>query len=348
MPIDPRSTFLTHSNYIRAIDTLIGTHYLTGSYPLGRPSHRILEALAGQVQASRTYARLNPRPAGVDHHSIKSALRNAWGTELLLVTTGEIAHDELIGIANNWAVVQAYYASYHAVQALVIARGEPRPQSHPTTQRQYSSFWAARPVDLSPWSLGWQAGQCLNLPSNRKVSTIHAWSSCNDSNCWDLVAMALRTTREDLIEARIKDERDRKRSAARTAWQHEEQTRLAKNKRPRPQPQAPLPRLTQADKITVEESLRPTTVLEYLYRLRIRSNYADATMFTDGPETPHESRAVHHALCRITSATLLVHELLVGKLIGWANLDSMVDEWLESPTTATNLGLGARRELLAE
>ena len=89
------------------------------------------------------------------------------------------------------------------------------------------------------------------------------------------------------------------------------------------------------------------TLIDYLYRLRLRSNYEDATMFTDGPDSPAESWMVYDHLCRITSTTLLVHELHVGRVIGRATLTSLVDEWLNSAAVnAPNLGLAARRDIL--
>ena len=88
-------------------------------------------------------------------------------------------------------------------------------------------------------------------------------------------------------------------------------------------------------------------LLDYLYRLRLRSNYEDSTMFTDGPERTSDSRQVHRSLCRITSATALIHELFIQKLIGPARFDAIADDWLAaSGSPARAVGLGSRRELL--
>lgn len=267
---------------------------------------------------------------------------------MLLASSGELAHDELIGLANNWAVVQAYYACYHAVQALAVARGHPRPKSHPKTQQLYRSFWVAASVLLPPWSLGWSSSGCTNPPPGRSVSSnIHQWKTCDDDTCWDLVALALRTTREDTLKEKIKQERRRGQTDHRKQWQDEEKQRLARGFRPRKEPKFPLPQLPAADKSRIDNRLRPTTLIDYLYRLRMRSNYEDATMFTEGPDTAHESRAVHRNLCTVTSTTLLVHELYIGRLIGSRRLGGLVDEWLKSSAVeAPNLGLHARRDIL--
>jgi hypothetical protein len=93
--------------------------------------------------------------------------------------------------------------------------------------------------------------------------------------------------------------------------------------------------------------MRPTTLLDYLYRLRVRSNYEDCTMFIEGPEDPSESREVHRHIQRITSATLLVHELHIRQLIGRDRLARLVDGWLKDPVIdAPSIGLQSRRDIL--
>ncbi len=113
-------------------------------------------------------------------------------------------------------------------------------------------------------------------------------------------------------------------------------------------PKFPRPRLTAAEKRDIEVKTRPATLLDYLYRLRIRCNYEDATMFTDGPDSPNQSRAVHLALRHIVSATMLVHETWLLKLIGKAELIALMDEWSAGVTIQPGtLGVRARRPVLA-
>jgi len=62
--------------------------------------------------------------------------------------------------------------------------------------------------------------------------------------------------------------------------------------------------------------VRSYTILDYLYRLRIKANYQDAGMFIDGPEDESASRRVHRDLVTIASCTLLVHECHIGGIVG--------------------------------
>ncbi len=110
---------------------------------------KALNALASRVSASPSMA--TTLPESIDEDQVRRSLANAWGTELLLALSSRYAtDDEFVRLANNWAVIQAYYVVYHATQALAVAKGFPRPDSHPKTQNQYLSFWVPRPLDLTP------------------------------------------------------------------------------------------------------------------------------------------------------------------------------------------------------
>ena len=346
MPSDPKAAFRTHSNYLLAFCTLIDTNYSTRR-PFPPRQAEVLQGVSDAIRTSRTFTGLKLPSSAVDASALRRALRNSWGTELLLGLSGRFADDDLVGVANNWAVVQAYYACYHSVQALILARGQVGPMSHAKLQQHYASFWVTRRVNLPPWSLGWHSGACRNLPSDRCVRRIHQWKACHEDTCWDLVAQALRTTRKELLGERIGDERERRQTGNRKTWEQEEQRRLSRGQRPRKKPRFPLPRLTAPEKEKLDSGLRPTTIVDYLYRLRKKSNYEDPTMFTDGPEDPSDSTQVHRNLCNVTCATLLAHELHVGRLIGRAHLESLVDEWLDgSAASGPEIGLRLRRDLI--
>ena len=98
-------SFTTHANYLRALASEAGLSAI-GSEARG------LASLSKRVSACPTM--LNKRPVQVDKDQVRRSLTNAWGTELLLSLTGRFSlDDEVLRIANNWAVVQAYYVVYH-------------------------------------------------------------------------------------------------------------------------------------------------------------------------------------------------------------------------------------------
>jgi len=320
--------------------------YHTGVSLLSLPLSKQLAHLAPVVVALPSMT--PPATAKPDLSQVQTSLVNAWGTELLLAFGGQLAsEEELLRLMNNWAVVQAYYVGYHAVQALLAARGQKRPESHPKTQAQFAALWADRTLQLPPWTLASCDGGWCNPPPQHAIDdSLSQWSRCDSHSCWSLAAKALRTTREEVVPERLSAARDRKRVANRKAWREEEQRRVDMGKRPHKEPDWPRPQLTAAEKREVHGKVRSYTVLDYLYRLRIKTNYEDAGMFIEGPEDHLSSRNVHNDLVAIAGCTLLVHELHIAAAVGRDQLLEWVDAWLGPNAHGQQLGLVLRRDLI--
>ncbi len=67
----------------------------------------------------------------------------------------------------------------------------------------------------------------------------------------------------------------------------------------------------KAEKEDVHRRLRPFGLIDYLYRLRLRSNYEDSAMFIDGPEDEGPSEQVRSDLCLLAGSTSLVCEMYI-------------------------------------
>ena len=238
---------------------------------------------------------------------VRRSLESAWGTELLLLLSRRLLiGDEIVGVSNNWNVVQAYYALYHATQAVLVARGFERPDTHPKTQRMFLDVWGNLPVEFAPWSLS--VGANGPRPTSIQVDPkLHVWTGVDSRTCWTIACKALLTTRADVVGERMGDAREEKRKARRKSWTLKQATRGT----PRREPVFRLPRLTAEEKSQVNATTRNYTILDYLYRLRIRANYEDSAMFTDGPEDPGDSESVRGFLLRLVSASLYVSERLL-------------------------------------
>lgn len=351
MPAEPNEfygSFLTHANYLRAFSMLCRVPY-TPKLLLDVPDwDRDLPALkAGVAAVGPMDASGLPSPL---EEQVENSLRNAWGTELMLALSGTIgAEDELLRLMNNWAVVQSYYCCYHATQALLAARGQQRPETHASTQRQFVSLWVSPNIDLPPWSFGVAHGGWCNLRPGETIDDSEStWATPSRFNCWSLAGKALRTTREDRVTERLKTAREEKRKANKKKFLSEQAQRQQEGKRPRKEPTFRLPRLTEEEKEAAEGKVRAHSLMDYLYRLRIKTNYEEPRMFTQGPEDPDPSLFVYGAVLSLTSSTLLVHELRIRQLVGTKKLLGWVDDWLQkSGSAAEGLGLTRRRDLLA-
>jgi hypothetical protein len=338
-------SFRAHANYLHAFGMLCHAPYQKGITLLMPSIAKVYANMAPAVAASRSMAiAQNAKP---DLTQARASLENAWGTELLLALGGQVATDEdLVRLMNNWAVVQAYYVGYHAAQALAVARGHPRPESHPKTQTLFATFWADRPLNLPPFSLAACDGGWKNPPPRAIDDSLNSWSNCDSSSCWNLAAKVLRTTRQEKVVEALSRERDRRRTANRKVWAAEEARRLADAKKPRVNPGFSRPRLSADDKRKVEARVRSYTVLDYLYRLRVKTNYEDAGMFIDGPEDDLVSKQVHRDLVLISGCTTLLHELHIGAIVGRARFLKWTDDWLKRNSAGAAIGLGLRRDPL--
>lgn len=341
MPGPPIETFRTHSNYIKAFSLLVHDPVLSGRI-------NIYQLLKDR------FLRYNVLPQnripGLNLDQINSSLRSAWGTEaLLLMTKRIISEDELVRLSNNWSAIQVYYVFYHCTQALHVARGHPqRPGNHPSTQNIYYDAWAARSLRLPPWSLAYGKNGAVNIPLGHNPDmSIHSWESCEGNAIYDLSIKALMTTRREALENKLKEKRESKKRDNRRCWQLNEDRRLERGLRSRHAPFFSLPRLTDTEKELINRNLRPYTIMDYLYRLRIKTNYEDSNMFSDGPEDSASSTYVRNSLCRIANGTLFLHELAIRNLVGREIFLRWTEEWIRRHIPQdVQLGLVIRQRYL--
>jgi hypothetical protein len=333
---DAKETFRTYANYIRALAELASFPILTlgSGARLARVAERIHEnvvAVAPQRQP--------------DVARVRASLVNAWGTEMILnVTMTYAQEDELVGLTNNWAAVQLYYSAYHSTQALLVARGYDRPQSHEQTQRMFGDLWVNRVANLPPWSIGMGPSGIRNGPNRDVDHTIHSWSACTSQSCWDLSAKALRTTRDDVVAAAMHRARLEKQRARRRTIGEQPQHLRSSSALPL---HVALPRLTGEEKHNVQQRVRTFTFLDFLYRVRIKTNYEDAAVFVEGPDSPAQARLVRRDLAHLAASTSLLNEIHIQLLIGAQVVREWAQEWVANNHPGGRpLGLASRLPLL--
>ena len=299
------------------------------SRPSGAVGTNILEALSRRIVASGLIT--GRRRDSLDTDQVRKSLHAAWGTEALLQLTGRVlGEEEILRLSNNWSAIQTYYVFYHCAQALHVAGGHELPDSHPKTQNIFCDQWAGRHGDLSPWAFAYGFDGLVNVPPRVSVDMrIHSWSRCDGDNLWSIAGKALMTTRRDVVKEKRKEQRERKRLTVRRLWRAEEQRRIALGSKARRELKYALPKLTEEELVGVDRNTRPFTIMDYLYRLRIKTNYEDSNMFTDGPEDNQGSRNVRISLCQIANGTLLLYERAIQAIIGSHQLREWADAWIE-------------------
>jgi hypothetical protein len=241
----------------------------------------------------------------------------------MLNLTGRVVPPEGLPTATNWSTIQAYYAVYQVTKGLAAAASrDNRLESHPSVQAFYMNYWTDGPrAQLPPWSLMHSTTGPANAPVALQ-SGVHNWSSIDDMSCWSIAANSLRTTRDDAVaEALKKARRDKakERNRALPEGSSRKRSRTAN--------------LTADERTSTERSVRAFCLIDYLYRLRIRSNYEDVMMWVSGATAEYEPVQIQRSLELITSATLLVSELFIQQKTGRAWFVDQAKTWLSSGGT---------------
>lgn len=204
-----------------------------------------------------------------------------------------------MAFANLWAPVQAYYAVFNAFTAMAMTvSGSKPPKTWAASQVAYSTSpfvtpWTAR-VGGPPgaWTFDGFGGATLD-------HTISNLTAPRPANAPSLLAKALRTTRQDQID----EHRDGWRKGLKTAAG------------------TPRKNLPTAVLMANATALRPTTLFDLLYRLRLRSNYKEGDALLSGALGPADAATFHDAVADIVAATLLTTEIYLSHLIGKATLE---------------------------
>lgn len=341
VPESVEGRFRTHHHYVEGFCWLADRRAtISGGVALA--------AVASKAQAAGL--RDKPPPE-IDRSQVHKSLRNAWSTEVLLALPGEWAkdEDEFLRLSNTWGVVQAYYTGYHVTQALIVAKGNLRPTTHPQTQQQYAALWVDRPLDCPPWTFGVSHRGWHNAPRGADIDlSLHPWTTCSSTSCWSLAGRALKSTRDDAVRKQVDAERDKALKRRKKEWEAEEADRLAAGRSPRRSPTFGRPRLTDVQKTACDSRVRTYTLLDYLYRLRIGANYDDASVFTDGPDNDADSYLLHRRIAFLASGLALMGELRIRELVGADHFDRWAEQFAAAniPPGYT-LGIKQRLHLLS-
>ncbi|MDT5101285.1 MAG: hypothetical protein QOC76_5022 [Mycobacterium sp.] len=249
----------------------------------------------------------------------------------------------------------AVYVGYSSVQALVVANGQPRPASHPKTQEQAITFWANRSASVPPFSFAAKPGSSWNRDPqayahgpDRDIDNVHSWIACDSTSCWDIAALALRTTRQDAVEKQLTEARQKKIRQKRKEWQTAENARLAKGKPPKTMPVWKTAQLSTAEKAACEQNVRAYGWLDYLYRLRIKANYEEARMFTEGPDDEHTSAIFARNMIRFATAVMIAHEVRIARTIGKTAFLDLANTWTATNSPPATMGIGLRLPILTK
>jgi hypothetical protein len=226
--------------------------------------------------------------------TVARELEMAWNKESSIRTLSEIDPTRLPSLLPN-AAVNSYYAIYHGARAWIAASGQPPPDTHTKVLHALADAAAERLLFPPPWDLvciGYpKAGEAdfPGLPDDLLLGPLHGWRLAHsDETLHTSLCTLLRTTRARTFKKRKADWRKRNKKAGVPA--------------------------TIAHKLA--ETLPPTTFFEFLWRLRVRSDYHDIAALIPGRRQTYHAVDIQQALTTIVSATLALFEALIAHASG--------------------------------
>ena len=313
--IDAANTLATYRNYLTALSTFTHNRY--------RGPGGLLQSLAKAQRALNGFGRLGrltSQPPG-----IRELLFNAWHTEVALGLPQAYPDPGLIRYTNQWAPVQAYYAVYSLWRAW-FAIEDKHVRSHAKVLRSASSLIRERALFPSPWNYACAGGYLLTDAQHIgfqsvQISDVSALSTPGRHPVGDdWASKALRTTRKFFLSQREDD------------WKSENRTRSGH----------PYRRIPPNRRQLIRRQLHPTTLFDFLYRLRIRSNYRDVDDFVSGQLRDADARRYFEGLLDFTQSTMLLVEAIIREALPHGQYEGHAQRFLSSSQAAKYSGLSRR------
>lgn len=308
--------FITYKRYLQHLELALTKTY--GTEPaLGRGVGKAVDSLPAVQRIKRRP--LEPKLCD----AVARELGMAWNEESSIRVLSEIDPTNLPWLLPN-AAVNSYYAIYHGARAWIAASGQPPPDTHTKVLHALADAAEERLLFPPPWDL-----VCIGYPTEREaefrgrpdeiiLDPLHGWHGWqlahSDETLHTSLCTLLRTTRARTFEKRKADWRKRnKKAGVPAAIAHE-----------------------------LAETLPPTTFFDFLWRLRVRSDYRDIDALIPGGRQPYHAVDIQEALTTIVSATLSLFERLIAHASGPEVLGAAGRAFVERVGTAGGSAVSQR------
>lgn len=290
--------FQVHKNYLLGLSQHLQERYGEG---LDDASRGLVEELRRQ----RGYGRI--QCTSIDRKACGTALSLSWTglIQLELASWSQVRFD--LAYTNAWAPVHAYYAVHGAARAWLTAQGQTT-TSHAATLKAIGSEVQGRHLYPEPWDVSC-TGCCHN--GSHIFQNVASQSAIADPGLllqapsldtfWPRYLKMLETTRKQVLEQRYND------------WKQQQGKK----------------RITMAQKQQVATGVPPTTLFDFLWRLRVRSNYQDveSVLMTNVADAWHQD--FHDSIRLVAHLSSLVFETLLAARIGRQAYGDAIDSFMK-------------------
>lgn len=239
--------------------------------------------LLGELE-NRGLAKLSGKPLAGDADALRSVLLNAWSSELALYLV-DLDQTEKLWLGNQWSQVQSYYATSRAASGWLLAHCGAVPETHAKLLNSVGAQVTGMRLYPQPWALTCSSVVPSAAYDGFPAAPHEVSNLLSDADPLDRCAMMLRTTRDREVKRRV------------------EQVKRHRKKKKAP----------NGEYARQDARLRATTVFDFAWRARTRSNYGDPAMFYVGTLTPERSRDYASAIRSVTGATMFVFEAMIAQ-----------------------------------
>ena len=245
-----------------------------------------------------------PRPLNKD---IGRLLRVAWQTELAARVSDVYDDDLLRRVAAQTLPVQSYYAVFNAARAMTTAAGTTC-GTHQAVHRDFQNQRARQAYRSWGVTLGGDPDSLTDCVLDPQITVPYSFNP-----------MELSHDPEQYVCAALRMARRWKVALQRDDWLRKNKTKSGSQRR----------RLPVAERAKLVTSLRPTTLMDFLYELRRRSNYEGVDEYGSDAEDANVER-FHRGLLHIADIGLLHYEVMLVQYVGLPAYKEEVLAWSRS------------------
>ncbi len=276
--------FTVHRNYLSSIEL-----FLVALYGHGEEQTR---NLVDAQRALPAFTRIQRRTT--DPTELRRLLAISWASETQL-RLANLGGDAFLRYSNAWGPVQAYYAVYMSIHAWLLTVGMGGLiDDHTTTLRTVVALLVERNLLPHPFDV-----TCSGCPEydQRQIDGTPANANINDH--FENLAAPTIDDFYPRFAKMLETSRDLRLERSRKEW-------LKRKNRGK---------MMKAEMLVLADRLHSTSIFDYLWRLRIRSNYGDVSSFLMSGVEDRSHGAFHTGLVTLASSLcLLIQSLIVARL----------------------------------
>ena len=309
--------FSTYLHYVRSLDYLICRYH-------GDGDEVDFAALTRSIRSKPAFSRIARRRRSPGLY--EKQLKNAWFTEVALNIPAIFSSpSDQVPYFNHWATVMAYYVLHDGMRATIAVHDGRSTErtSHASLLNQVGAYLANSRVFPIPWGVTCTGPEgvydYLGKPDDAATECGSLIGRFREEQAWPSFCRALATTRRDEIADAVRRWKD---------------THHRKH-------------IGHSERLRTGEAVKPTTFLNFLRRLRVRSNYVDSDAFAAALGRLRDGVDFNRAIRNIVAGSMMLCETLIVAMAGESDIRRFA-EWTTSRVEGARITLGKRMEFWSQ